>query len=135
LTHGKEGIQGFLQHLKSTHANIKFTMKVEKNKTLSSLDVPVSRTDSFLGHTVCMKPIHKDLYLHVSSEHHPSQKCAVLSTLIQWARPICDEDSLAMEISHLKRAFIHNKYSNLDVMHALPPRQRSQTQKPPEIAM
>jgi hypothetical protein len=41
-----------------------------------------------------------------------------------------------MDINHLKRAIIHNEYSNLDVKHALAPRQRSQTQKekPPGIA-
>lgn len=62
-------------------------MEAEQKNTLFFLDVLVSRrTNSLLGHTVYRKAAHKDLYFHVMSEHHLSQKRAVL-TLIQWAKP------------------------------------------------
>jgi hypothetical protein len=62
-------------------------MEAEQKNTLFFLDVLVSRmTNSPLGHTVYRKTVHKDLYLHVMSEHHLSQKRALL-TLIQWAKP------------------------------------------------
>jgi hypothetical protein len=52
----KEELQGFLHHLSSIHANIKFTMEAEQNKMLSFLDVLVSRRpDSLLGHAVYWK--------------------------------------------------------------------------------
>jgi hypothetical protein len=44
-------------------------------------------------------------------------------TLIQRAKIVCNEDSLDMEISHLKRTFRHNGYSNLEVMICLPQKQ------------
>jgi hypothetical protein len=52
-----------------------------------------------------------------------------LNTLIQQAKTICDEDSLDLEISHLKRAFRYNGHTNLRIMHVLAPKQRPQTQK------
>jgi hypothetical protein len=46
-----------------------------------------------------------DLYLHAKSEHHPAQKWAVLTTLIRWAKTLCDPDSLVKEIQHLRDTF------------------------------
>jgi hypothetical protein len=81
------------------------------------LDVLVSRRpDSLLGRTVYRKPIHTDLYINARSEHHPSRKM-LYQTLIQRATTICNVDSLDMAISHLKRTFRHNGYSNLEVLH------------------
>jgi hypothetical protein len=34
-THGKDGLQGLLKHLNSIHANMKFNIAVQQNKTLS----------------------------------------------------------------------------------------------------
>jgi hypothetical protein len=51
--HGEEELREFLDQLNSIHHNIKFTMKVEKNRSLPFLDVLVSRRpDGSLGHTV-----------------------------------------------------------------------------------
>jgi small nuclear ribonucleoprotein (snRNP)-like protein len=35
VSHGKEELQGFLQHLNCIHQNIKFTVEVEKNNSIS----------------------------------------------------------------------------------------------------
>lgn len=50
-------IQEFLKH----HRNIKFAMEVEQNKTLSFLDVMLSRLDEPVGHAVYRKAAHIDL--------------------------------------------------------------------------
>jgi hypothetical protein len=82
--HGKEELQEFLKHLNNIHPNIKFTMEVEENRCLPFLNVLISRRpDGSLGHTVYRKSTHTDLYLHAKSEHHPAQKKAVPTTLVQ----------------------------------------------------
>jgi hypothetical protein len=78
-----------------------------------------------------------NLYLHVKSEHHPSQKQAALKMLIHWVRTICNVEGLDKEIDHLKRTFRQTGYSNIDVNCALVPKQRSliQKEKPAGVAM
>jgi hypothetical protein len=79
--------------------NVKFTIKMEENGMLPFLDVLVTKKpDGSLGHTVYRKPAHTDLYLHAKSHHHPSQKHAVLTTLINRAKTTCDTKSLNAEI-------------------------------------
>jgi hypothetical protein len=54
-----------------------------------------------------------DLYLHAKSEHHPPQKQAMLKTLIQQARTICNAESLDKEINHLRWTFRQNGIATL----------------------
>jgi hypothetical protein len=102
--HGEDELREFLDHLSSFHHNIKFTMEVEKNRSLPFLDVLVSRRpDGSLGDTVYRKPTHTDLYPHAKSAHHPAQKKGILLSLIHRARRICDAKSLDKELQHLKK--------------------------------
>lgn len=39
--HGKETLQNSLHHLNGIHGNIKFTMEIEQNETLTFIDVLV----------------------------------------------------------------------------------------------
>jgi hypothetical protein len=66
--------------LRNFHLNIQFTIEME--------------TDGSLGHEVYRKPTHNNLYLNSSSHHHPSNKHAILSTLVNRARALGDQDSL-----------------------------------------
>jgi hypothetical protein len=94
-SHGKDDLQDFLQHPNNIHKSTEFMMAAEQDITLPFLDVLLSRRlDGTLGHMVYRKLTHTDLYLHIKSEHHPAQKQAVLTTLIQHAKTICDLDSL-----------------------------------------
>jgi hypothetical protein len=128
-----------MQHLDSIHPNIKFTMEMEHNKSLPFLDVQVSKKpDGSLAHTVYRKPTHTDLKLHAKSEHHPAQKKrAVLTTIIQHARSICNTESLEGEMEHLKKTFKQNGYSNGKINWALYPRHKLQRQceEPTGVAM
>jgi hypothetical protein len=68
---------------------------------------------------VYRKPPHMDLYLHVKSHQHPSQKHAVLTTLIHWAKIICDTESLNEENWYLGEVFRHNGYNRADFNRAM----------------
>jgi hypothetical protein len=92
--HGTDYLQDFLRHLNNIHKSIEFTMEAGQDRTLPFLDVLVSRRlDGKLGHTVCRKSTHTDLYLHAKSEHHLAQKRAVLTTVIRRDKTLCDSES------------------------------------------
>jgi hypothetical protein len=56
---------------------------------LPFLDIDIYwRPDGSLGHRVYHKPTHTNLYLNSSSHHHPSNKHAVLSTLVHRVRTL-----------------------------------------------
>jgi hypothetical protein len=68
-------------------------MEIETNGSLPFLDVLVTKKpDSSVGHSVYRKPTHTGLYLLAKSHHHPSQKHAVLTTLINRAKTMCDTE-------------------------------------------
>jgi hypothetical protein len=93
--------------------------KHKKDDSLPFLDVLVTKEQNgTLGRTVYRKPIHMDLYLHAESHHHPSQKHAVLASLINWAKTVYDTESLNSEIQHIK-VFRHNGYSRADFNRAV----------------
>ena len=128
--HGEEELQDFLQHLNSLHPNIQFTMETEKDNKLAFLDVLVKkRSDGSLGHTVYRNPTHTDLYLHANSEHHLTQKQAVMRTLVHRARMTCDTESLEEELKHLKKTFRKNGYSKKEINHALKTEIKQKTNK------
>jgi hypothetical protein len=95
------------------------------------------KPDGSLGHTAYRKPMHTDLYLHAKSKHHPAQNRAVLTTLVQHARIICDADSLGDEMEHLKKTFRQNGYSNCEINRAIYPKYKPQLQcvEPTGVAM
>ncbi|KAG8240104.1 hypothetical protein J437_LFUL019589, partial [Ladona fulva] len=66
------------------------------------------KPDGSIGHSVYHKPIHAGLYLNNNSHHHPSQRNAVLSTLVNRAKTISDEENLKQELSHLWTTFRQN---------------------------
>ena len=127
--HGEE-LQNFLQYLNSLHPNIQFTMETEKDDKLVFLDVLVKKKlDGLLGHTMYRKPTHTDLYLHANSEHHPTQKQAVMSTLVHQAKIICDTGSLEEELQHLQKTFRKNGYSKRGINHTLKTEIKQKTNK------
>jgi hypothetical protein len=49
-----------------------------------------------------VKSTHTNVYLHDNSHHHPSNKQAVLSTLVHRARALCGHESLNDELEFLR---------------------------------
>jgi hypothetical protein len=47
------------------------------------------RPDGSLGYRVYRKPAHTNLYLNAGPHYYPSNKQAVLSTLVHGARALC----------------------------------------------
>jgi hypothetical protein len=72
-----------------------------------------------MGHKVYRKPTHTNLYLNAKSDLHPSNKQAVLSTLIHRARAVCDEDSLKAELLFVKDIFKENSYNDRQIHRVL----------------
>jgi hypothetical protein len=81
-------------------------METEIEGHLPFLDRDIyRRADGSLGHRVYHKPTHTNLYLKAGSHHHPSNKQAVLSTLVHRARALCDQDSLPAKLAFLRDVF------------------------------
>jgi hypothetical protein len=120
-------LKTFLEFLSSIHNKIQFTMEMEEGKHLRFIDIDVyRRPDGTLGHRVYRKPVHTSLYLHPISHHHPSNKHAVLATLVFRAGAICDENILGQELEFLKNSLRDNSYSLQQIQHAF-----SRKEKPP----
>ncbi|XP_046397683.1 uncharacterized protein LOC124164403 [Ischnura elegans] len=119
--HGKDlALDLFFAHMNSQHPSIKFTMEKETNGQLPFLDILIQKKkDGSLGHSIYRKATHTDLYLNNQSHHHPSQKQAVLSTLLHRAKKIPDNESIQNEIKHLKITFRKNGYSKHQISEAL----------------
>jgi len=109
--HGLDRLQEFLQHINGLHKKIQFTIEVEEGGHLPFLDVDVyRRNDGSLGHKVYHKPTHTNLYLQQSSHHHPANKQLLITSLIQRAKTLCDQDSLPQELEFLTSVFKMNGY-------------------------
>jgi hypothetical protein len=81
-------------------------METESEGHLPFLDLDIyRRPDGSLDHKVYRKPTHTNLCLNAKSHHHPSNKQAVLSTLIHRATALCDKYSLQAELVFLKDVF------------------------------
>jgi len=118
--HGLDRLQEFLQHINGLHKKIQFTMEIEEGGHLPFLDVDVyRRNDGSLGHKVYSKPTHTNLYLQQSSHHHPANKQSVLTSLIQRARTLCDQDSLPQELEFLTSVLKMNGYKPQQIQRAL----------------
>jgi hypothetical protein len=124
--HGPEKLERFLDHLNGFHRNIQFTMEIEKDSHLPFLDIDIfRRPDGSLGHKVYRKPTHTNLYLNPGSHHHPSNKQAILATLVHRARALCDKESLHGELEFLKTTFKENWCSQKQIQCALNPKMRT----------
>jgi hypothetical protein len=110
--YGPDKMKDFLNHLNSTHQYIQFTKEPKTEGHLPFLDIDIyRRPDGSLGHRLYRKPTHTNLYLNAGS-HHPSNKQAVLSTVVHRARALCDQDNLHAELLFLRDIFRQNGYND-----------------------
>jgi hypothetical protein len=124
--HGPQKLEEFLDHPNGLHKNMQFTMETEKDGHPPFLDTDIYRPpDSSLGHKVHYKPTHTNLYLNPGSHHHPSNKQAILATLVHSARVLCDKDSLHDVLEFLKTTLQENGYSLKQTRCALNPMVRT----------
>jgi hypothetical protein len=112
-------------------------METERDDHLPFLDIDIyHKPVGSLGHKVYHKPMHTNLYLNSNSYHHPSNKQAVLVTLVQRARSLCDQESLHGKLEFLRITFRQNGYSDQQIRRALnpPARLASTPEKPASVA-
>jgi hypothetical protein len=72
-----------------------------------------------LSGTKCIASPHSNLYLNAKSDHHTSDKQAVLSTLIHRARAVCNEGSLQVELVFLRDVLTQNGHNDGHINTAL----------------
>jgi hypothetical protein len=133
--HGPGKLSEFLDYLNSIHESIQFTMETERDGHLPFLDNDIhSKPDGSLGHKVYRKPTHTNLYLNSNSHNYPSNKQAVLSTMVHRARSLCDQDSLHGELEFLRTTIRQNSYSDQQIRRALnPPARGAPTLEKPAL--
>jgi hypothetical protein len=106
----------FPDQLNNTRENMQFTMETERDCRVPFLDINIYRKpDGSLGRKDCRKPTHANLYLISNSHHHPSNKQAVVSTLMHRARSLSDQESLHSELQFLRTTFRQNGYSDRQI--------------------
>jgi hypothetical protein len=76
--YGPARLQQFLRHLNSLRPAMKFTMEVEINNTLPSLDVLAMKRAPNLAMKVYRKPTHTGRFLYLKSNHPHHVKIGVL---------------------------------------------------------
>jgi hypothetical protein len=106
-------LKDFLHHLNGIHQCIQFIMETELGLYISR------RPNGSLGHKAYHKPTYSNLSLNVKSHHHPSNRQAVLSTLVHRARALCDQDSLQAKLVFLRDVFKHDGYNDPQIHRAL----------------
>jgi hypothetical protein len=95
-------------------------METESEGQLPFLDFDIyRRPEGSLGHKVYRKPTHTNLFLNAESHHHPSNKQAVLSTLIHRTRALCNENRLQAELVFLTDVFKEDGYKDRKIHRAL----------------
>jgi hypothetical protein len=129
---GTEKLERFLDHLNGLHRKIQFAVVMEKNGHLPFLDLNIyRRTDVSLGRKVYRKSTHTNLYLNPGSHHHPSNKQAVLATLV-----FCVTRRASM-VSCSSLRPLSNRYSRQLIQRALNPKVRTSkpTDQPTSVAL
>ena len=104
-------LENFFHHINNLHQNIKFTMEEESNGELAFLDTLLKRNNGEISVLVYRKPTHTDQYLHYSSQHQPSRKESVVSSLFNRAYSIItNKDDLHKENARIKQVLKENGY-------------------------
>jgi hypothetical protein len=101
-------------------------METEEEGHLPFLDIDIyKKSDGSLGHRIHRKSTHTNLYIHETCHHNDANKHSVLSSLIKRAKSLCDQDSLAPELTLLTDVFKQNGYSYQQIKRAMKPTTRT----------
>jgi len=100
-------------------------MEIEDGQ-LPFLDIDIYRkTDGSLELRAYRKPTHTNLYVHQNSQHYPANKHSVFSPLVHRATALCDQESLAPELTFLTHDFKQNGYSHQQIERGMKPATRT----------
>lgn len=108
----RDKVQHLLQHLNSIEGTIQFTVEMESEGILPSLNVKLHHEpDGSISTSVYRKATHTDKYLDFSSHHPLPHKRAVISTLLNRAKTYSSwSDARNSEEDHISLALQWNGY-------------------------
>jgi hypothetical protein len=111
MTHGPEQLQSFLSHLNSLRPAIQFTMEIELDSVIPSLDVLVIRNKPMLATKVHRKAAHTGQYLIFNSNHPSYVKRGYHQRLHKRVSTLCQQyQDLGNGINSLRHDLQQNGY-------------------------
>lgn len=111
LFRSTEHIDLFLNYLNHQHHNIDFTSEVETNKTLSFLDINITRSNGSFNTSVYQKPTFTALFTNFHSFIPLTYKKGLISTLLNRYFKICSSfENFHVEIEKFRKIFNRNGY-------------------------
>jgi hypothetical protein len=124
-------VDDFLCHFNSQSEQTKFTIELEKDKSLAFLDVLVRRdNDNKITTSVYRKPTESGLCLQYDSNHPKPVKNGVVNNLLHRASTHChDELEYKKEVEKVKLILINNKYPESLINSIIKARERKHTKK------
>lgn len=101
----------FFQYINNKHPRIKFTFEVEKNNSLSFLDVLITKIDNKFTTDVYRKPTFSGMGMKFCSSVDYKYKVNLISCLLGRAFKICSNyNTLNFEIDRLRKYFCQNSF-------------------------
>ena len=111
LFKSEDHIKKFQKYLNSRHKNMKFTVEIENNYTLSFLDIKVSRSENKFITSLYRKPTFSGVYTNFNSFIPINYKRGLIFSLLFRVFNICSDYHLIhQEIEKLKTIWGKNSY-------------------------
>ncbi|XP_044578918.1 uncharacterized protein LOC123261389 [Cotesia glomerata] len=108
ITEGE--VNNILELFNSFDNNIQFTMEVEKDNSLSFLDVLVKRSDGKLLTDWFIKPISSGRLLNWNSNHPRSQKISMIKGLLDRMSRLSSSDFYEVNFKKIRNMLLKNNY-------------------------
>ena len=106
LFQSKDHVEKFRNYLNKQHENIKFTLEIEKNGSLSFLDVKISRQNNKFVTSVYRKPTFTGVFTNFESFIPDIYKRGLIETLLHRSFRLCENfrqyENFRREIATLK---------------------------------
>ncbi|XP_035433678.2 uncharacterized protein LOC118265072 [Spodoptera frugiperda] len=111
FTGSQQDIERYIMNLNSINANMKFTYKMETDRTLAFLGIELSvRADGTLSHGVYWKSTAAGRFPNATSHHHPRLLQSKITSLKTRLHDLCDSEHLEQELDNLYKVLPKNGY-------------------------
>ncbi|XP_050549511.1 uncharacterized protein LOC126910672 [Spodoptera frugiperda] len=111
FTGSQQDIEQYIRDLNSIHANMKFTYKMETDRTLAFLGIELSvRADGTLSHGIYWKSTAAGRFPNATSHHHPRLLQSKITSLKNRLHDLCDSEHLEQELDNLSKVLPKNGY-------------------------
>ena len=100
---------------------IQFTVEEQEGEKLSVLDLQqtVDRKTKKIRFGVHYKKTHTNINVHARSNHPETMKKAIIKGFAERARQLCDEETVAEELSNIENIFVANGYKRSEVAECI----------------